>query len=121
MDCLTPVLQVPKPGAEPSSQAPPPQAPPTQTPTSPPAEVDKPKPKKAEAGKEKGGGGGGGASGNAKGREKKKGGAAADVAVDVSRLDFRIGRIVSAMCHPDADTLYVEQGNLELCKPWHFT
>lgn len=29
--------------------------------------------------------------------------------VDVSRLDFRVGRIVSAEKHPDADALYVEQ------------
>lgn len=29
--------------------------------------------------------------------------------VDVSRLDLRVGRIVSAVKHPDADSLYVEQ------------
>nr|XP_053650325.1 aminoacyl tRNA synthase complex-interacting multifunctional protein 1-like [Cherax quadricarinatus] len=29
--------------------------------------------------------------------------------VDVSRLDFRIGKIVSAKKHPDADSLYVEE------------
>ncbi|KAI4883369.1 hypothetical protein NFI96_013589 [Prochilodus magdalenae] len=29
--------------------------------------------------------------------------------VDVSRLDLRVGRIVSAEKHPDADSLYVEQ------------
>lgn len=29
--------------------------------------------------------------------------------VDVSRLDMRVGRIVSAAKHPDADSLYVEQ------------
>lgn len=29
--------------------------------------------------------------------------------VDVSRLDLRVGRIVSAQKHPDADSLYVEQ------------
>ncbi|KAK4310629.1 hypothetical protein Pmani_017817 [Petrolisthes manimaculis] len=29
--------------------------------------------------------------------------------VDVSRLDFRVGKIVSAKKHPDADTLYVEE------------
>ena len=43
----------------------------------------------------KGGGGGGGASGNAP--------------VDVSRLNFKIGRILSVDQHPDADSLYVEQ------------
>ena len=57
---------------------------------------------KGGKGKEKGGtkgkkgGGGGGASGNA--------------AVDVSRLNFKIGRILSVEQHPDADSLYVEQG-----------
>lgn len=29
-------------------------------------------------------------------------------AVDVSRLDFRVGRIISAKKHPEADSLYVE-------------
>jgi aminoacyl tRNA synthase complex-interacting multifunctional protein 1 len=29
--------------------------------------------------------------------------------VDVGRLDFRVGRIVSAKKHPDADSLYVEE------------
>ncbi len=29
--------------------------------------------------------------------------------VDVSRLDLRIGRIITAEKHPDADSLYVEQ------------
>ncbi|XP_046419265.1 aminoacyl tRNA synthase complex-interacting multifunctional protein 1 [Neodiprion fabricii] len=29
--------------------------------------------------------------------------------IDVGRLDFRIGRIVNAKKHPDADTLYVEE------------
>lgn len=32
-----------------------------------------------------------------------------DAKVDVSRLDLRVGRIVSAQKHPDADSLYVEQ------------
>lgn len=31
-----------------------------------------------------------------------------DAKVDVSRLDLRVGRIVTARKHPDADTLYVE-------------
>ena len=30
--------------------------------------------------------------------------------VDVSRLDLRIGRIVKAYKHPNADALYVEEG-----------
>ena len=29
--------------------------------------------------------------------------------MDVSRLDLRVGRIVTAEKHPDADSLYVEQ------------
>ncbi|KAM7419366.1 hypothetical protein PAMA_016476 [Pampus argenteus] len=32
-----------------------------------------------------------------------------DAKVDVSRLDLRVGRIVEAQKHPDADSLYVEQ------------
>lgn len=32
-----------------------------------------------------------------------------DVKVDVSRLDLRVGRIITAAKHPDADSLYVEQ------------
>ena len=38
------------------------------------------------------------------------GGGGSEKAVDVSRLDFRIGRILKAWKHPDADTLYVEEG-----------
>ena len=44
----------------------------------------------------KGGGGGGGGGG-------------AGAAVDVSRLNMKIGRIISVERHPDADSLYVEQ------------
>ena len=43
-------------------------------------------------------------------REKK--GVASEVPVDVSRLDLRIGRIIRAWKHPDADSLYVEEGEL---------
>ncbi|XP_051940470.1 aminoacyl tRNA synthase complex-interacting multifunctional protein 1a [Hippocampus zosterae] len=32
-----------------------------------------------------------------------------DATVDVSRLDLRVGRIITAEKHPDADSLYVEQ------------
>lgn len=59
--------------------------------------------------KEKGGEGGG------KGKKEKKcgggggGGASGNTAVDVSRLNFKIGRIVSVEQHPDADSLYIEQ------------
>lgn len=46
-----------------------------------------------------------------KGKKEKreKPAAARDVAMDVSRLDLRIGRFVSVKQHPDADTLYVEE------------
>lgn len=47
-----------------------------------------------------------------KGEKLEKKGAAPpqeDAKVDVSRLDLRVGRIVSAEKHPDADSLYVEQ------------
>ncbi|XP_030643812.1 aminoacyl tRNA synthase complex-interacting multifunctional protein 1a [Chanos chanos] len=47
-----------------------------------------------------------------KGEKQEKKGAAPpqeDVKVDVSRLDLRVGRIVKAEKHPDADSLYVEQ------------
>ncbi|XP_078459181.1 aminoacyl tRNA synthase complex-interacting multifunctional protein 1 isoform X1 [Lampetra fluviatilis] len=48
--------------------------------------------------------------GEKKDKEKKVGGAEeAARPVDVSRLDLRVGRIVSAQKHPDADSLYVEQ------------
>ena len=42
------------------------------------------------------------------GRPSQAGATAAPV--DVSRLDFRIGRVVTAKKHPDADSLYVEEG-----------
>lgn len=32
-----------------------------------------------------------------------------DLKVDVSRLDLRVGRIITAEKHPDADALYVEK------------
>ena len=35
--------------------------------------------------------------------------AAAQQPVDVSRCDFRVGKIVHCEKHPDADTLYVEK------------
>ncbi len=51
--------------------------------------------KEGKQGNNKGGGGG------AKGGDKP---------VDVSRLDMRIGKILKAWKHPDADGLYVEEG-----------
>ena len=35
--------------------------------------------------------------------------AAADAVPDVTKMDIRVGRIVSCEKHPDADSLYVEQ------------
>lgn len=40
-----------------------------------------------------------------------------DVKVDVSRLDLRIGRIITAEKHPDADSLYVEQVDVGEASP----
>ncbi len=37
--------------------------------------------------------------------------------VDVGRLDLRVGLIVKAEKHPDADTLYVEQVDLGEAQP----
>lgn len=42
-------------------------------------------------------------------KEKKQATAEPEMPVDVSRLDLRVGRIISAQKHPDADALYVEQ------------
>ncbi len=46
--------------------------------------------------------------------KKDKGGGAGpaqvSAPVDVSRLDMRVGRILKAWKHPDADGLYVEEG-----------
>ncbi|XP_041789597.1 aminoacyl tRNA synthase complex-interacting multifunctional protein 1a [Chelmon rostratus] len=40
-----------------------------------------------------------------------------DVKVDVSRLDLRVGRIITAEKHPDADSLYVEQVDVGEASP----
>lgn len=40
-----------------------------------------------------------------------------DAKVDVSRLDLRIGRIITAEKHPDADSLYVEQVDVGEASP----
>ncbi|KAK3576394.1 hypothetical protein CHS0354_026727 [Potamilus streckersoni] len=44
--------------------------------------------------------------------EKKGAEEAASEKMDVSRLDFRIGKIISVKKHPDADSLYVEEVDL---------
>jgi len=41
-------------------------------------------------------------------KQAKPAAAAPPTVVDVSRLDFRVGRIIKAEKHPDADSLYVE-------------
>uniref|UniRef100_A0A914YEM4 tRNA-binding domain-containing protein n=1 Tax=Panagrolaimus superbus TaxID=310955 RepID=A0A914YEM4_9BILA len=51
---------------------------------------------------------------------KEKGGnkeAAIDEEIDVGRLDLRVGRIIEAKKHPDADALYVETIDLGEDKP----
>jgi len=58
----------------------------------------KKKEKLSEGKKAKGGGAGGGG-----------GLTAEEPPVDVGRLDFRVGRILSVKKHPDADSLYVEE------------
>lgn len=60
----------------------------------------KKKEKLSEGKKAKGGGGGTGSGGGLTAEEPP---------VDVGRLDFRVGRILSAKKHPDADSLYVEE------------
>lgn len=40
-----------------------------------------------------------------------------DAPVDISRLDLRVGRILSARKHPDADALYVEEVDVGEDKP----
>lgn len=60
----------------------------------------KKKEKLSEGKKTKGGGGGTGGGGGLTAEEPP---------VDVGRLDFRVGRILSVKKHPDADSLYVEE------------
>ncbi|KAL3997291.1 putative tRNA binding domain family protein [Acanthocheilonema viteae] len=44
-----------------------------------------------------------------KGEKKNDGDVKIDETVDIGRLDLRVGRILKAEKHPDADSLYVEQ------------
>eukprot|EP00058_Branchiostoma_floridae_P026013 XP_002611503.1 hypothetical protein BRAFLDRAFT_117196 [Branchiostoma floridae] len=82
---------------------------PTAEPAPKPAEV-KPEQKQAQKGGKADKAAGKGEKKEKKGGEKKKGGPPQeDKPVDVSRLDMRIGRILSVKKHPDADTLYVEE------------
>ncbi|KAM3864964.1 aminoacyl tRNA synthase complex-interacting multifunctional protein 1a [Diretmus argenteus] len=50
-------------------------------------------------------------------QEKKQAAPQEDATVDVSRLDMRVGRIVTAEKHPDADSLYVEQVDVGEASP----
>ncbi|XP_045068777.1 aminoacyl tRNA synthase complex-interacting multifunctional protein 1-like [Coregonus clupeaformis] len=49
--------------------------------------------------------------------EKKPAAPQEEAKVDVSRLDMRVGRIVTAEKHPDADSLYVEQVDVGKAAP----
>lgn len=46
-----------------------------------------------------------------------KAAAAVNTAIDISRFDLRVGKIVSVEKHPDADSLYVEQIDVGEDKP----
>ncbi|XP_016336000.1 aminoacyl tRNA synthase complex-interacting multifunctional protein 1-like [Sinocyclocheilus anshuiensis] len=54
-----------------------------------------------------------------KGEKEKKAAAPPqeEAKVDVSRLDLRVGRIISAEKHPDADSLYIEQVDVGEASP----
>lgn len=89
--------------APPTKQEAPPtkqEAPPTKS-TAPSAPASSTQPKKEKEPKKAKGGG-------------KGGGAESAATVDVSRLDMRVGRIQKAWKHPDADGLYVEEGEVVL-------
>ncbi|XP_056136601.1 aminoacyl tRNA synthase complex-interacting multifunctional protein 1a isoform X2 [Lampris incognitus] len=107
------VREVPMPSAEANaetcSKPTPPEAPApapstAAAPKSPPSNDEAMKKKPAKKGGEK--------------QEKKKQAAPQeDAKVDVSRLDMRVGRIVTAQKHPDADSLYVEQVDVGEASP----
>jgi len=80
------------------------------------------KPEKPEAGGKKAKTEGKGGDGKADKKSAKPSGkgaadATADLPVDISRLDLRVGKIVGVEKHPDADSLYVEQVDLGEGKP----
>ncbi|KAM4603997.1 aminoacyl tRNA synthase complex-interacting multifunctional protein 1a [Polymixia lowei] len=50
-------------------------------------------------------------------QEKKPAAPQEDLKVDVSRLDMRVGCIIAAQKHPDADSLYVEQVDVGEASP----
>ena len=49
--------------------------------------------------------------------EKPAKAATANAAIDITRLDLRVGKIVQVEKHPDADSLYVEQIDVGEEKP----
>ncbi|XP_003972490.3 aminoacyl tRNA synthase complex-interacting multifunctional protein 1a [Takifugu rubripes] len=82
--------------APPAASGPPPAASPPAAVQSPPPKAENKKKKPEKKGGDK--------------AEKKQATPSQDEAkVDVSRLDLRVGRIIKAEKHPDADSLYVEQ------------
>ncbi|CAI8039131.1 Aminoacyl tRNA synthase complex-interacting multifunctional protein 1 [Geodia barretti] len=119
------IEQVPSPKRVPLLSKAQPASPPAANGVSPPPPVTTKSPEapvKGPAKEKKGGEGEGkkkGGEGEARGKKEKKTGegGGASAAVDVSRLDMRIGRIVSVERHPDADTLYVEQIDVGEEKP----
>ncbi|KAG7333763.1 hypothetical protein KOW79_002170 [Hemibagrus wyckioides] len=50
-------------------------------------------------------------------KQEKKAPPQEDLKVDVSRLDLRVGRIITAKKHPDADALYVEEVDVAEAAP----
>nr|XP_020447415.1 aminoacyl tRNA synthase complex-interacting multifunctional protein 1 [Monopterus albus] len=55
--------------------------------------------------------------GGEKAEKKRAAPSQEDATVDVSRLDLRVGRIITAEKHPDADSLYVEQVDVGEASP----
>uniref|UniRef100_UPI00398F0B23 aminoacyl tRNA synthase complex-interacting multifunctional protein 1a n=1 Tax=Pristiophorus japonicus TaxID=55135 RepID=UPI00398F0B23 len=55
--------------------------------------------------------------GEKKERKQAAGGGDDSKPIDISRLDLRIGRIITAKKHPDADTLYVEEVDVGEANP----
>ncbi|XP_066429994.1 aminoacyl tRNA synthase complex-interacting multifunctional protein 1 isoform X1 [Eleutherodactylus coqui] len=102
------VKQVGVPAAAPAASSPA-----TSEPAAPPVPVNPPLVPKAEDKKKK-------EKPEKKGEKKEKKSAPADDEarpVDVSRLDLRVGCIVSAKKHPDADSLYVEEVDVGEASP----
>ncbi|KAG9480276.1 hypothetical protein GDO78_011994 [Eleutherodactylus coqui] len=102
------VKQVGVPAAAPAASSPA-----TSQPAAPPVPVNPPLVPKAEDKKKK-------EKPEKKGEKKEKKSAPADDEarpVDVSRLDLRVGCIVSAKKHPDADSLYVEEVDVGEASP----